>query len=91
MSKEPPLNFSSIAERDKWITDNADYFSVIRRLNRHYSRYEFPTLAEAEAGAERMTSNDPEARYLIYAVAGRSDCWVKTITQKREANANSRS
>lgn len=73
---EPPLNFISSQERDKWIIENADYFTVIRRQNRRNQRFECQTLKNAIDTAESMVAADPEARFLIYAVAGIHDCFV---------------
>lgn len=75
-----PVDFESIAERDAWITANADYFTVGRRLGPRegYDRHEVKTLSEAENLAGRMAKQTGRA-YLIYAVAGISDCFVKAI------------
>lgn len=73
-------DFESIAERDAWMIANAEYFVVGRRLGpgEGYERHECKTLAEAETLARRMFErvNKP---YLIYAVVGNHDAFVKAI------------
>jgi hypothetical protein len=73
-------DFKSIDERDKYITEHADYFTVGRRLGpfEGYERHEVKTLSEAENLAGRM-ANQTKKAYLIYAVAGFHDVFVKAI------------
>lgn len=79
MTKMP--DFSTEKERQQWIIDNADYFSLILRRDGKNNRAEFPTLADAENGALRLLELDPTARFLIYAVSGVSDVYVKTVSK----------
>ena len=73
-------DFLTIAERDAHITQNADYFTVGRRLGprQGYERHEVKTLTEAEYLAGRM-AKQAKKPYLIYAVKGIADCFVKAI------------
>lgn len=72
--------FSSWEERDKRIIATADYFTVGRRLGprRGYERYEERCLSDALNLARRM-ANSTKKVYMIYAVAGISDCFVTAI------------
>ena len=80
--------FASIAARDAFITANAQYFTVGRRIGprQGYERHEVKTLAEAEALAGRMAKNTGKP-YLIYAVSGVSDCFVRAIMPTGETDA----
>lgn len=73
-------DFQTIDERDQYLTANADYFTVGRRLGpfEGYERHEVKTLSEAENLAGRMAKQSKKP-YLIYAVMGISDCFVKAI------------
>lgn len=71
--------FKSEPERQKWITDNAEMFTVIRRQNRRNIRQEFNTLADAEHYAREVAVSNRDARLLIYAVYGVHDTYVKTV------------
>lgn len=91
MTRSPmPLEFKNADQRDKWITDNADYFTVIQRKNRQYKRIESPNLPAAEKEAHKILAGDPEARLLIYAVydparvgsSGALSAYVKTMAFK---------
>ena len=72
--------FRQAKERSKWITENASYFTVIRRKNRSYLREEKPTLAEAVSYAQRLIERDQEYRFLIYAGAGIHDTLAATVS-----------
>lgn len=76
---ERPLDFSSEKERHQWIVDNADYYTLVRFRNRRYERLEFATLAEAEEAGAKAIKEDPDAKLMIYAVAGLSDTFIKSI------------
>ena len=74
---ELPLDFKSADERDKWIKDNVQYFTLVyfKGLGK-YARTEYFTLEEAEEAARR--TNDPHGRRgMIYAVAGEMNAFVK--------------
>ena len=72
--------FHSIEERDAFIIANAGYFTVGRRLGprKGYERHEVKTLVEAENLARRMANKTGKV-YMVYAVAGINDCFVKAI------------
>jgi hypothetical protein len=73
-------DFKSWADRDAHIISNADYFTVGRRLGPRlgYERHEVKSLLEAESLARRMAKSTGKV-YMIYAVAGISDCFVRAI------------
>ena len=73
-------DFLTIAERDDWIIANADYYTVVRYLGplNGYERHEVKTLNQAKKLAGRMAKKARKP-YLIYAVAGISDVFVKAI------------
>ena len=64
---------------EKWVKENAEYWTTIRRRNNHNERYEWPTQQAAEQAAQRMIEADPEARFMVYAVHGVHSVWVKNI------------
>lgn len=74
------LPYGSSDERDRYMIDHADYFTVGRRLGpfRGYERYEVKSLSEAENLAGRMATLSNKV-YMIYAVAGIHDAFVKAI------------
>lgn len=76
-----PLNFTSDADRAKWIIEHADYFTLIIRRKLHNERWEYATLAKARAGARARLRKDPTLRFLVYAVKGVSDTYVETIAK----------
>lgn len=77
-----PPDFRSDAERTAWIVENADYWTVIRRRNLRNEREEFPTRDEAEGWALAHLTAEPDARYMIYAVAGIYSTFVTSILCK---------
>ncbi len=77
-------DFTDEPERRQWITEHAEYFTVIRarlRTERKREREEYPTLEAATARAEELIKRNPRTRYLIYAVYGPHDTWVKTVSK----------
>ena len=74
-------SFENEADRRAWITDNADYFTCIRRHSRRYEREEFKTLEEARKGAKRLIDMQ-KLPVMIYAVFGPYDTWVENIMPK---------
>ena len=84
MKQQP--TFTSHIERDKWILDNADYFTTVYRKDRQYNRQEHKTLPEAEAAAKETVMQVDNICVLVYAVCGNSDAYVKTVTRDH-ANA----
>lgn len=73
------LDFKSEKERQKWVIDNAQYFTVVRFHNRRYERHEVKTLPEARALAHTLIGQYPGSRWLIYAVAEHIDNFVEVI------------
>ena len=82
MNKMPLIpEFSEYKQRNKWIKENADYFTVVRRRNRRYERYTAPSFEEATALAQKYLRGDTEnTRWMIYAVAGIHDTLVATVS-----------
>ena len=72
--------FSDANTRNKWIVDNATYFTIIRRKNRQYLREERPTFEEAEACAKKLLERDPHGRFLIYGVYEAIDALAATVS-----------
>jgi hypothetical protein len=72
----------SAFERDKYIIENADKFTVVRFLGSgKYERHEVWTLPEAKELATKLSTETKKA-YGIYAVKGRSDAYVETVVVK---------
>ena len=72
--------FREAKERNKWIRDNAQYFTVIRRQDRRYERDEVYTFDEAVTLASNRIKRIPDLRFLIYAVAAGHDALVATVS-----------
>ncbi len=79
--KEVPFipEFSKADERNKWILENSQYFTVICKRNRRYDRDECWSLEEAINLAQRRLLRDPLHPLLIYAVAGGHDTLAATV------------
>lgn len=75
-----PLSFNSEKEKQRWVIENANYFTVVRFINRSYVRNEVSTLPEAEALASKLVKEYPGSRWLIYAVAEHINTFVKVIS-----------
>lgn len=77
------LSFKSEKERQQWVIDHADYFTVVRFKNRSYIHAAAPnevkTLAEAETLATKLVATHPDSRWMIYAVAPHISTFVKVI------------
>jgi CRISPR/Cas system-associated endonuclease/helicase Cas3 len=75
--REMTLDFETYQERDDWIREHADIYTVVRYLGPRlgYERHETKTLAAAEALARRMATEAGKP-YLIYAVAKQRDAFV---------------
>jgi len=72
--------FTKADERNKWIKDYAQFFTVIRRRNRRYERDECWSLEEATQLAQKRLAHDElKQPLLIYAVAGGHDALVATV------------
>ena len=66
-------DFKTIEERQQWIMEHADYFTVFRLVGRNRYRYECPTLAKAEELARSLSLQERGSRWMIYAVHGVMD------------------
>lgn len=73
-------DFTSIAERDQWMLDNATHFVVGRRLGPRagYERHEVPTLPEALKLARRL-ANKAHRPIMVYAVVAPYDALITTV------------
>lgn len=74
-------DFKSEPERQKWIIENANYFTIVRLKNRKYIRYETETLAGAHIVASGLVRDNPGTRWMIYAVHDQSDTYVCTVSK----------
>lgn len=83
MSDAYAPEFRSPKDREEWVKAGADYFTVVRYLGplKGYERHEVSTLAEAEALARRMAEQSG-LRYMVYAVRGRSDAFLKWVGEQ---------
>ena len=81
--RKQTLDFETAKERNQWIADHADYYTVVRQLGprRGYERHEVKTLAEAIEMAGRMAGQAGKP-YLIYGVAGTRDAMICFIDQE---------
>lgn len=79
----PPFipEFSQYKERNKWIFENATYFTVIRRKHRAYLREEQPSYDDAVKYAKKQLEREPDSRFLIYAITGWHDALVATVSK----------
>jgi hypothetical protein len=77
-------DFKTALERQQWFIANADYFTAITRLNRQNIRAEFPNLGAAEAYAHEELKNVNYRSFLIYAVVGNSDTFVKSVLRNND-------
>lgn len=73
------MDFKSAEERQQWIMEHAEYFTVFRYKNRKRIRHERPSLEEAEILARSLCLAEPGSRWMIYAVNGVMDSWIKTV------------
>ncbi len=72
--------FSKADDRNQWIKDNAQYWTVIRKRKRRYERDECWSLEDAIKLAQRRLAKDPYMQpLLIYAVAGGHDALAATV------------
>ena len=72
--------FTSYKERNKWIVDHAQYFSIILKRNSKYLRSERDTFEEAVALANLVLEQYPHTRLMVYAVAGGHDTLTATVS-----------
>lgn len=71
--------FQRAEERNQWIKDHAQYWTVIYRLNRKNQREECWSFAEAVERAKSLVKNAPTGQLMIYAVAGGHDALAATV------------
>jgi len=73
-------DFKTEPQRQHWLTENAEYFTVVRRHHGRYERHEAPTLEKAKLCARQLAVSHPGTRWMIYAVVQRHDTYVCTVT-----------
>ena len=78
---ERPTNFESANDRNAWIIQHADYFTVCRFIDRKRERLEAKTLEEARDIAKILLKQNPKP-CLIYAVQGIHDTYVEMVKPK---------
>ncbi len=71
--------FKSHDERDSYFRDNAEYFTLVKKVGvGNYDRNEFKTLAEAlKAGQTKATISG--GGWMIYGVIGEQSALITTI------------
>jgi hypothetical protein len=77
-------DFKSEPERRQFITDNAEYFTVVRYLGPRggYERHELPDLSKAQKLAQRL-ANESGKVFAIYAVIAPHDTWVENVEPQK--------
>jgi hypothetical protein len=78
MSPKQRPEFKTGKERSQWITDNAEYWRASAVINRRPFSEKHLTEAEATAAAKRL-ANTWRKPFMIYAVCGSEDTWVKNV------------
>ena len=79
MNKYHLPDFKSHEERDNYFREHADYFSLVSKAGvGNYTRYEYKTLAEAEAAAQTKQTIGGGG-WLIYSVIGEQSALAKAI------------
>jgi len=81
MDTKLPIDFASEADRTKWLTENAKYYTTVYRKNRRNERKEHRTLKAAEIAAQKMVEEGLSAYVMIYAVYPPHDAFVETIAK----------
>lgn len=76
-------DFKTWQERDIYFRDNADYFTLVKKVGvGNYERTEYKSLADArKAGHTKATVGG--GGWLIYAVIGEQSALVEAIKPKR--------
>ena len=73
--------FSGYKERNKWLFDNATYFTLFMRKNRTILKEEHRTWDEVEARAKKLVERNRHCDWsIIYAVCGIHDTLVATVS-----------
>ena len=86
MDTKLPIDFTSEAERKKWITENAQYYTTVYRKNRKNERQEHKTLRAAELAALKMVEDGVSAYVMIYACYPPHDTFVLTVAKGYRAD-----
>lgn len=73
--------FSGYKERNKWLFENAGYFTLYMRKGRSILKEEHPTWDVVEQRAKKLIERKSDSRFLIYAVYGIHDTLVATISK----------
>lgn len=74
-------DFKTHAEHDKWVLENAEYFTVVITAYRARVRVEIPTLEKAREAAKGVLEDSSTKRCLIYAVCGVYSAYVETVSK----------
>lgn len=82
-------DFKSSEERDKWIFENATYFTVIYRQHLRNNRFECKDFEAAEQVAQSV-SDILNINCLIYAVAGIYTAFIKGTHPSSESKNDTR-
>lgn len=72
--------FSNYRERNQWIRDHAQYWTIILRKDRRNYRAERHSLDESIALANQVLQIYPHKSLLIYAVAAGHDTLAATVS-----------
>jgi hypothetical protein len=72
-------DFNNYKDRNKWIFDHAQYFTIVRR---GYKTEERHTYDDAVKLAQWTVKLNPDARLLIYAVAAGHGTLAATVSSK---------
>ena len=81
--KQAP-DFKNHEEHDKWVIENADYFTAIGSAYRARARFEFETLEQAREMAHSIAKDAPNGHAIVYAVCGVYSAYVETVRKQEE-------
>jgi len=91
MQPKPIPDFKTAEERQDWITQNADYFTVIVDYGSSAPRWraQMPTLETANLCAK--SAADVSRRVaMVYAVYGPYDSWIKNVHPRMKNETSTR-
>lgn len=74
-------DFKTHEEHDKWVIENAEYFTAIVSSFRRRIRAEADTLDEVRHFAKKYHEKDSTPHILIYAVCGVYSAYVETLSK----------
>lgn len=74
-------NFKTHKDHDKWVLENAEYFTVVVTAYRARVKIEVPTLERAREAAQGLVEDKGTERCLIYAVCGVYSAYVETVSK----------